>query len=184
MRGNTHVALGLLFALGAKELLQIPVAPLDGVICVLGALLPDIDEPSSTISKPGFFLFPFIPRLMVNIINFWARIISRATHWIFGHRTITHWALIPIGLISFAMRFDSTKLLMLGLGYSSHLLGDICTVQGIPLLVPLSFKNISIFKIRVGGVVENIFATVLWCGLLYYFLIRSSLTSIITGPFE
>jgi inner membrane protein len=169
MIGNTHIALGLLSAVLVKEVLHLPVTPADIVICVIGALLPDIDEPSSTISKPGWLLFPYLPRTLVRLLNALTRIVSKLLNWIFGHRSITHWPVFPVFLVLLSVELDSIKLLLFAVGYASHLLGDLCTAQGIPLWAPLSLKRTSWMKIRVGGLVETVFSTFLWLGLLIYF---------------
>lgn len=73
--------------------------------CVFGALLPDIDEPSSTIGKK----FPYI---------------AYPIKIFFGHRTITHNAVVSI--IS-----NYIYLIAFGLGMFIHIMQDSMTYRGV-----------------------------------------------------
>lgn len=94
---------------------------------LFACLLPDIDHTKSLIGKL------FLP-------------ISRSLNRRYGHRTITH-SLVAIialtGIIGVIQRsfFPSIQIAQVfALGYSSHLLLDMITVQGIPLFYPFK-KN-------------------------------------------
>lgn len=95
--------------------------------CVLGSVLPDIDHPRSPI---GFMFYP----------------LSRFLNRRFGHRTITHSLFFFLLLILISVAFESAVFgskahtLVFGIGYASHLLLDMMTVQGVPLYYPI-WKN-------------------------------------------
>ena len=80
MTGKTHVAGGLLVGIIATQIMDVHIGY--ALISGLGALLPDIDEPHSTIGRkiPGSFLFKFL----------------------FGHRGFFH-SLLAAGLFYLAL---------------------------------------------------------------------------------
>ena len=96
-------------------------------IIFIASLLPDIDHSKSLIGKV------FLP-------------ISKILNKRYGHRTITHSLVAVIVLTGFLSviqnaLFPSIKVYQVfGLAYSSHLLLDMITVQGIPLFYPFK-KN-------------------------------------------
>lgn len=94
-----------------------------GVIGVsaLGGLLPDIDHPKSIVS--GYL--PGVGHLVRTAVS---------------HRGITHslfFAALCMALL-FAVGAPMSILLAAGAGLLSHLAADMTTVQGVPLLLPLS----------------------------------------------
>lgn len=146
MHGKGHLAAGLITGAISSCFLYIsPVKPLNIAVftisSVLGGLMPDIDMPTSTIGKP---LKP----------------ISKLINKLFGHRTITHAAfwIIPILLLILKFQNETTvsyHLLCIFLegylcGFLSHLLGDMMTTGGIPLLYPLQRKRYKLFKNKAG----------------------------------
>lgn len=89
-----------------------------GFLCVLvGACLPDIDHPSSTVGKRLTF-------------------ISYPIRVIFGHRGITHSLISVAAILYLSIRFESIYISWIALGYLLHLAGDYLTDAGIPLLYP------------------------------------------------
>ncbi|WP_240224745.1 metal-dependent hydrolase [Rheinheimera hassiensis] len=84
---------------------------------MVGACLPDIDHPDSTVGKRVLWL-------------------SYPIRLVFGHRGITH-SFIAVAAIGYlAYQFDSPYISWLALGYLLHLVGDYLTDSGIPLLYP------------------------------------------------
>lgn len=80
--------------------------------CVFGALLPDIDEPSSTVGKK----FPYI---------------AYPIKIFFGHRTITHNAVVSMIIIIFGYISNYIYLIAFGLGMFIHIMQDSMTYQGV-----------------------------------------------------
>lgn len=81
------------------------------------------------------------------------------------HRGIMHTLLLPF-VMFFAVGFINEiyfRILVLGatLGYLSHILADCFTVNGCPILFPITKKNISLLKIRTGSVEEKICAAII-----------------------
>jgi len=81
------------------------------------------------------------------------------------HRGIMHTLLLPI-CIFFAVGFINVsyfRILALGalIGYTSHILADCFTVNGCPILFPITRKNISLLKIKTGSAEERICAAVI-----------------------
>lgn len=109
---------------------------------VLGGLLPDIDHPESTMGR----------RL---------KPLSHVINTLFGHRGFTHtlfaWLLtsyflfvlsgwIPMSVKGYVLAVFSGVIV----GYMSHLLLDMLTVSGVPLLYPLSKKTLRFARLRTG----------------------------------
>lgn len=147
MTGKTHIVGGLLVGLLLTQALDIQTgyAALAGI----GALIPDIDEPHSTIGRkiPGSFLIKFL----------------------FGHREFWH-SLLAAGLFYLLLLgFGSNIVAMLFVaGYISHLLLDALTPSGVPFLFPKQ-HSYSLNLMRTGGIVEYIFLLALvivtvYCG--------------------
>lgn len=146
MTGRTHLTLGAAAGLGIAAYLHF-----DPLWClaagILGGLLPDVDHPQSMLSGwiPGSGLLLSLGHVR--------------------HRGITHSILFMVLLVAawFAASQQITipyPLVMAGLaGVATHLLSDMLTPQGIPLLYPLrfNFKAAPGFVLQVGkwfGVVE------------------------------
>lgn len=152
MNYKTHVLSGLL--VGGVFLLkeadpQIYLLPASAV----GALIPDIDEPQSYAGRK-------------------IKVVSKMIKSVFGHRGITH-SFLGMGIISLLIYFLldyfnlSFKILtMFNLGYLSHLLTDLITKAGVPLLYPYK-KKIRIPLIRTGGKLEFVFRTIVSAALLF-----------------
>lgn len=116
MRGATHAFVG-----AAAGVAIAPDQPLVWLAGLVGGLLPDIDHAQSIINK----FFP--PGLIVALM--------------LSHRGITHTALATGGVL-----LAGTKLLpepvavALAASYSLHLMCDMTTVQGVPLLYPIRYN--------------------------------------------
>ena len=161
MLGKTHITLGLgLGALSAttfSAITQTTFSALDLSIfygaVTLGALLPDIDEPNSTIGRKTIG-------------------ISNAIKTLCGHRGLTH-SIAFIALVSLLsllacalggdilreipliasyvevanLQGDNIEIFAFGLvlGCVFHLIGDMLTISGVPLMLPFNAKPYHIF---------------------------------------
>ncbi|WP_043157375.1 metal-dependent hydrolase [Aeromonas diversa] len=124
-RGHLLFAVGCTLLVRQTELLpSLNHAPLWQLLpaALLGGLLPDLDHPKSVLGQ-------------------WLPFISRPLARLFGHRGFTH-SLLATGLVLWGVQSslpggpEGVKKALL-LGYLSHLLGDLLTPAGIPLLWPL-----------------------------------------------
>lgn len=118
MLGITHAAIGM--AVGSML-----GKPTDAVVCGLAALLPDIDEPDSTLGR----------RLPV---------VSTAINLLFGHRGYTHTVLFACSvavLVNFGFGMHYAVLSLAGI--LSHVLLDCMTPSGCRPFLPLSHKRFS-----------------------------------------
>lgn len=156
MMGKTHLMIGIASGLGASVLLHygIEQAALITVASAMGSLLPDIDHPRGMIrQRLGLLGYP------LNILP---------------HRGPTH-TLLAVVLVSLLyLYFHHIAALGLLVGYASHLVADMITVEGIPLLFPLSRGYISVLPIRTGGLVERVLAlgVTVGAGYLVYLLVK------------
>ena len=120
MRAPTHAVFGLGFTIATGTVLGVVLTPAVATAAVLGALLPDVDTPTS---PAGRVCPPF------------ARWLERRV----GHRTLTHSG-VGLGLASIPalplVWIDGHWLLAFALGYLSHLLVDAANPPGVPLFYP------------------------------------------------
>lgn len=111
-------------------------------LVILGSLVPDIDEPDSTIGK----------RLMI---------LSYPIHFLFGHRTITHNAIFISFLCGLSYMYNNIYCLAITIGMFIHILQDSMTYQGIKgCFFPIGKYNYNfvllprIFRFAVGSGTE------------------------------
>ncbi len=145
MTGKTHFIGGILAGVLITQALDINIGY--AVISGLGGLLPDIDEPNSTIGRriPGSFIVKFL----------------------FGHRGFWH-SLLAAALVYLLILgvTSSTFAVLFVAGYISHLLLDACTPSGVPFLYPIK-HNYSLNLIKTGGVIEYAFLVFLLAAVFF-----------------
>jgi inner membrane protein len=162
MMASTHVLFGLNCWLGYAQLRGLPLHPESIFIAGAASLLPDIDHPKSTFGS----LVPFF---------------SRPISAIFGHRGITHslFAIIAGIYIMHKYGYQTEYVAAIVVGYLSHLLGDMMTNSGVPLLWPVKLK-MAIPLFSTGGFVEWLVRIALMA-LLFWVVLRPWLIK--TGVF-
>lgn len=136
---STHVTFGLGCWIGYAQMRGIPLQPIPMALVSIGSLLPDIDHPKSKFgSAVPFISYPFSA--------------------IFGHRGITHslLAVVGIAVALLVYGFNLWFVAPLAVGYLSHLVGDVFTNSGAPLLWPKKDK-ISIPVFNTGTWAESMF---------------------------
>jgi len=118
MEYKTHIATSVTIAAGLSKFFSIPftIGYLTGV--TLGSLLPDIDEPNSYIGRRSFGIAYLVKRK-------------------FGHRGFTHSLLCWLIVTVYCSIFPSLFTVGISLGYLFHILGDLFSVQGVPLFSPI-----------------------------------------------
>ncbi|MCB0084756.1 MAG: metal-dependent hydrolase, partial [Caldilineaceae bacterium] len=129
MRTPNHIAGGLVITGFCSALCGVNIfsSPASIIVMVIASLLPDIDHPKSIIGRA-------LKPIAVAINRRW------------GHRTITHSAVILItstflfALLEKATSDTSTLAIIYFFAFFSHLLLDMVTLMGVPLLYPFS-KN-------------------------------------------
>lgn len=143
MTGVNHGRAGLIMAVAIPALypMEPECAIVCGGMCFIGSLAPDIDSPSSTISK----YVPLIPTLLNKM---------------FGHRKLLH---SPVFLILFSLGLSALlgkvlpenmrQAIMIGFvaGFALHIFLDMFTAGGSPLFYPFYSKNISLTKRKSGA---------------------------------
>ena len=145
MKGFTHILLGMFAGslyfdfFGAEGLLlKLGFA---GTL-LLGALLPDIDEKESSVSRK----FPGLAKIVTSLSK---------------HRGIFHsiWPILIMLVLVFFIKNTVADFLLIGLtiGYASHLAGDSITKQGIKPLHPIHKAKIK-GLIKTGGLIELVIA--------------------------
>jgi inner membrane protein len=172
MTGPTHELIGLTavcyFVLSRLFGVEVPVIvpALVVLASIIGAEFPDVDQPANRLSKKlggaGFLLKLLRPFTM-------------------GHRNLTH-SLLGIVLIGLLMRWVSGFIpdwihpdliwLAFMVAYSSHVVADWITTQGVPLFWPYQvmygFPPDSLKRLRVNtGGFEEYLVTVPIVGFLF-----------------
>jgi len=149
----THATFGLVFTILAGTVLGILLTPTVAAFACLGALLPDIDTPTSRIGTA-------------------CRPLSRFLERRFGHRTLTHsllglaLAVLPLLLLGL---LNPQWPLAFGLGYLSHLLVDSANKSGTPLFYPSQLRAVlpwsEELRITVGSGRETVLLVLLLVSL-------------------
>lgn len=130
MSKTPHIIAGI--AVGLLLISKLELSPIRSLLCIttttVGALLPDIDHPSSYIGR----------RL---------KLISYLLYKSFGHRTITHSLLLWTLLLIFSPIFHQgltygVFCISLYGGVVSHIILDLVSPIGVPVLYPVSHKRV------------------------------------------
>lgn len=172
MLSATHRLGGLASGIIFASAIHIPLLESGMLItgAVLGSLMPDIDNPNSTISRKMKGT-SFIVRAGQGGIRLISDLLPRKqreyVRSLIGHRGLTH-SLIPVAAVWIAA-FVTDRFLIYGIaaGLISHLVLDILS-GGVPLFLPLTTKRVTIAHIKTGGAVEWFFRVIL-AGILIYF---------------
>ena len=141
---KTHLAITLFFVLLFVPFVKLPLLFL--IVALLATYLPDIDSKHSKIGH-HFFLRPI--------------------QWFAKHRGFVHsftfLFLITLGFVLFIPFFA----LPFFLGYSSHLIADSFTIEGIKPFYP--YRKISNGRIRTGTLSEtNVFVFFIFIDLILF----------------
>ena len=149
MMAGSHVVVGLAAWTWVAPHLGLPsLDPMALGLATIGALLPDIDHPSSWVGR----------RL---------RLISRPLAATIGHRGVTHSAVAVLVCIAVLrwQGFHRATIDPLVVGYLSHLAADLLTTSGVRLAWP-SPRRQAIPLCRTGSLGESIIVTgvALWSG--------------------
>ena len=143
MKWYTHIVFALLISLLLKfDFFMI-------LVCLFGSLIPDIDSPKSLI---GWIFRP----------------LSNFFELVFGHRGIFHSLFFAILLSGVIWMFSHRFALAFFIGYSSHLLIDGFTRQGVMLFYPFKARLKGFCK--TGGIFEHILLFILVFLLLFFFI--------------
>jgi len=165
MQGINHVGLALAAPLAAivlrPELASLPDAWPAWAGLIIGSLAPDLDG-GGTIARPSKWLPDIFPSWIDKAVDRIGLSVSRVVQTLMGHRGGLHWPLWGALLIYGGQRWALPWLVWFGIGFLLHLLGDMLTVQGVPLFGPISKRKISIFPMRTGGKLELVLGSCLW----------------------
>jgi len=137
MLARTHIVFALFFVLLLFSEIQNFIIFLS--VFLLASIIPDIDTPFSKIGKIKLF----------RILNFFTK-----------HRGIIHSFIFLIFISCFLLFFKNNIWLAFVLGYSSHLILDCFTVQGVRLFYPFKLKVKGFVK--TNGLIENLLFSILF----------------------
>jgi inner membrane protein len=160
MNGHTHTIIGATAGLGIATITSTEPALLVAAGAAAG-LLPDIDHPSGSIRQ----------RLGIvgHIGLFWL-----------SHRGITHTiaALLLVGAIAWYVVPGPLAMAIVA-GYASHLLADLLTIAGLPVLLPLTERRFyllpRLMRIKTGSIIETVIMLGGVAGSAYLWAISSNL---------
>lgn len=96
--------------------------------------------------------------------------VKQEVEFLTEHRGIMHTMLVPglLVLLSFTVDLGDYRYLVYGLniGYISHIIADVMTKSGCPILWPLTKKKIHLINIKTGSKGERVVACLLIGGIL------------------
>ena len=145
---------------------------------VVGSLLPDLDHINSYAGKKLWFISSFL-NMMTRIFKYFK---LEKLAKLSGHRGLMHsvvyWILTSILLLflpeyivnslesvqvsALAMAIYKVFVFGIFIGTISHILLDMMTVSGVPILIPISYKKIKIpFNVRTNSNGEKVVSVVL-----------------------
>ena len=163
MTGSTHILGGIIVGSAVILPLDLPPSVKFGTvtIAIIGALLPDIDNKGSTISRklPFLALFIWLAQKIVYILTIpLKREKKRKIRAMCGHRGLTHSiaAAVLFAIITGAVAkiLGSNNFILYGagmfVGILSHLILDVFS-NGAPILLPFSTKKVVKGTIKTGG---------------------------------
>ncbi|WP_373975037.1 metal-dependent hydrolase [Chitinibacter sp. SCUT-21] len=152
MMARTHIAFAsLLMVACSVGILQRMPQLHEVAIAGAAGLLPDLDHPKSTFGR----IVPYI---------------SLPLAAIFGHRGFTHSLLMVVAMVYVLLTYHENHnwpVLPLVVGYLSHIIGDMLTPSGVPLLWPVKQKfSLNLFK--ADGPMERTIYRGCWVGVGYF----------------
>lgn len=147
MKGATHLAAGAAIGLfvSSQQNLSLPETLLATSFCMIGSLLPDIDNMTSRIGKK-------------------TPVASMLIQLFIGHRTVFHAPLPYIALafvITGAVPILTPIILACCLGITTHLLLDMMNPAGVPLFWPIPYR-IHLSDIPSGGILDWLLTGLFW----------------------
>jgi len=144
MTAPTHAAFGVLLAAAAQSSYGQAIA------CALGALLPDIDHPRSSVGRILFF-------------------VSAPLNAKFGHRGLVHSFIVWLIPCVIGLATGQPLLAWAAIGALSHCLIDCYTLSGVQAFLPFTDKSVVLFRrdwrIRTGSTQEIFLFMALFVGV-------------------
>jgi inner membrane protein len=149
MKGTTHALLGVTALVGWQGWIPLPPdLPRLGLALVaagVGALLPDLDSDESLIRHQTHTARSDGPQ-------------GWLVSWIMpSHRGITHSGLMAAAICGLSWLWPHYWLTALAIGYVSHIVADMLTRQGVPVLWPVHWR-LSLLPLTTGGTGEALIA--------------------------
>ena len=137
MSGGAHFVYGFIVGALVAPVIETTYEPAVGamVLVTFGSMFPDIDNPNSKIAS-------ILPVLAI--------IISRLR---LGHRNLLHSPIFLLFLFGLVGKYTLGRAFCIG--YMCHLVQDLCTCGGIPLLYP-NKKRYSLLPFRSGTIFDYI----------------------------
>lgn len=173
MNGKTHLIIALLIVLILYNYLSyffsIEIMLICMGFCLLGSLLPDIDHHNGIIRKPYIILLFLIfigyssykdGFRAQHVTSLICLAILLTYSFKSRHRTFTHSILALVLYFLCLFKISMPGAIYLFIGYTSHLLSDSLTKNGIPFFYPIIKKSFGIKAVKTGAVFEKIILVV------------------------
>lgn len=166
MMFRTHILFALFFYLLFIKIFTLEFSLIFALILAFGAILPDIDSPSSYINRRYLFGIGKGISLFSKHRGFW--------HSIYG--------LLIFGIISvviiYLIHVSGTYSLALPLGYFLHLAADSFNVSGIKWLWKSKKMHLK-WKIKTGTITEQLFFVILLILSIYLVINNSGIQNLV-----
>jgi len=148
MMSKTHLAFGVLVGLFFATLLDVDNKFIFVSIAVIASLIPDLDMPASKLGQK-------------------VRPLSWFLNLLFGHRGLIHTIFFPLVIWGVLVHYNKHFIAApFFLGYMSHLVIDMLTVQGIYFFYPISKVKVNGF-VKTGGVLEWFIFVAILAGIVW-----------------
>ena len=159
---KTHITTSLCAGIGLTMMTDISLTAsfMGGVL--IGSLLPDIDEPNSYVGSR-------------------TKGLSHTVKLVFGHRGFTHSLTCTALVFLLYLFFPNHFFLGLTFGFLFHILGDMLSVSGVPLLLPFTKKRFRIPLYQTGQVSEKIIFLLAF--ILFLYLLIANMERILSVSF-
>lgn len=195
MTGKTHLGIGVISTVILSQYISYDLSIGALLICSISSLLPDIDHPKGIINKyilpmknkefkmaiyitVGIFLivlnYFYFNNIYLNSMGIFVILIGISSH----RDGITH---SITGLLCFAGVFGvlavtnnfSGLIIPFAIGYGTHLISDMFTKRGVPLLYPFKNKKFKMpITFTVGSAFGNLMEGIIISAGLIYIVLR------------
>lgn len=191
MTGKTHLGIGVMFTIILSEYFNMTLTTGALLACALASILPDIDHPKSFINQ---YILPFKNKLTkttfyftlgiviyfinsfyfnftyFNLISFFSVLIGLSnhrnglTHSIFGFLCFVS----LFGYAAVVYKFQE-YIIPFSIGYIMHLIADMFTNGGVPIMYPFKKKRFKMpFTFKVGSWIGNLIESAVILTFLIY----------------
>ena len=160
----THMLTSFTGVVALSQVTDLPIGLAMTAGVLLGSVLPDIDQPSSLIGKRTSIKISKKKNGKEKVTRIG---LSTLVNKLFGHRGFTH-SIAATALLSLLLYIWLNPFVIgLVLGYAFHIVGDMLSKQGVPLLSPLTKTRFKIHLYTTNKFSEKVIFAISLVALIY-----------------